>query len=244
MVVVTFNAEGRADDVPEDIRSEGDEDYNGFRNQDTLCEFVVHTMDLPYVMAENVGIKTQSYGITMGLGCAGRHPEVPIRYIVDGEGPPNSFVTCHEPLALDEDETNDKHDIVFGILGHYSTTRDDSADNLAFWEEREAERLFGSYTGRYLRLQARWDHAQPPSNEDEIATFHQPPTWWHNKHTAIMVSAAIDAGVPWVRVNLPDHANEVNDRYDVDHMPRFLPGLLDEGRPWAVLAILEMARME
>lgn len=39
----------------------------------------------------------------LGAGCAGRHPEIPIKYIVDGEGPPESFVTCHEPRALDND---------------------------------------------------------------------------------------------------------------------------------------------
>ena len=36
MVVVGFNAEGRGSDLPEDIYSEGTEDYNGFRQQDGL----------------------------------------------------------------------------------------------------------------------------------------------------------------------------------------------------------------
>jgi hypothetical protein len=243
MVVVNFNAEGRVDDAPVDIASEGTEDYNGFRQQDTLCALVQYTMDLPYTIGENVGIRTQSYGITMGAGCAARHPEIPIKYIVDGEGPPNSFVTCHEPLALDGDPGNDKHDIVLGLLGHYSTYRDDSAANLAFWEEREAIRFIGEFRGRYLRLQAEWDHAQPPSSPEQVPVFELPPMWWQNKHTTDIVNAAVEGGVPWVRVNLPEQGNAVNATYDEHHRPAFLPGRLADG-PWAVKAILEMACME
>jgi hypothetical protein len=242
MVVVTFNAEGRVDASPDDIRSEGTEDYNGFRNQDTLCELVSYTIQLPYVITENVGIKTQSFGITMGAGCAGRHPEIPIKYLVDGEGPPNSFVTCHEPRALDDDPSNDKHETIYGILNHYSIYRDPSPENRAFWEEREAERFIGSFRGRYLRLQAEWDHSQPPDNEAEITIFHLPPLWWQNKHTTDIVNIAVQGGVPWVRVNLLEQGNPVNATYDLDHPPVYLPGKLAD-KPWDVRAILEMALM-
>jgi hypothetical protein len=243
MVVVTFNAEGRADDSGQDILSEGTEDYNGHRNQDGLAAIVEYTADLDHVDPDNVGIKTQSYGITMGAGCLARHPDLPIKYLVDGEGPPNSFVTCQEPWALDADPTNDKHEIVFGILGHYSTERDPSAANLAFWETREAVRTIGQFRGRYLRLQAEWDHSQPPSTPAEIDTFHVPPLWWRARHTAMMVNAALDGGVPWVRVNLEQQGNPVNVRYDEANEPAYLPGLLAD-QPWEVRAIIEMARLE
>jgi hypothetical protein len=243
MVVVTFNAEGRVDDSPDDIASEGTEDINGFRQQDGLCALVEYTMDLPFVISDNVGIRTQSFGIAMGAGCAGRHPEIPIKYIVDGEGPPNSFVTVHEPYALDDDPTNDKHEIVFEILGHYSTYREDSPENLAFWAEREAIRYIGDFRGRYLRLQAEWDHSQPPSNLAELPAFELPPLWWQNKHTTDIVNAAVAGGVPWVRVNLPEQGNAVNATYDQNRRPVFLPGLLAD-HPWAVRAIIEMARMD
>ncbi len=243
MVVVTFNAEGRGSDRPEDVISEGTEDYNGYRQQDALCALVEITIDLPYVVSDNVGIKTQSFGIAMGAGCAGRHPEVPIKYIVDGEGPPNSFVTCHEPAALDDDPGNDKHELIYDILGRYSTTRDPSPENIAFWEQREADRFIGDFRGRYLRLQATWDHAQLPSNQAEVASFELPPDWWHNKHTTIIVNTAVAGGVPWVRVNLKEQGNPVNATYDFDHRPVFLPGELAD-RPWIVRAVIEMARME
>ena len=86
MVGLTFNAEGRMDDIStEDIRSECTEDFNGYRQQDGLCAIVKYAIDLPYLVIENVGLWSQSYGITMAAGCAARHPEIPIKYIVDGE---------------------------------------------------------------------------------------------------------------------------------------------------------------
>ncbi|MEW6718684.1 MAG: hypothetical protein AB1345_14440 [Chloroflexota bacterium] len=243
IVVFTFNAEGRVDTSPEDIASEGREDYNGFRHQDGLCELVKYAMNLTAVIHTNVGIASQSYGITMAAGCAGRYPELPIKYIVDGEGPPDSFVTCHEPRALDDDPSNDKHELVHGILNHYSIYRDPSSENLAFWEQREAIRFIGSFRGKYLRLQAQWDHAQPPDNETQMLDFYQPPLWWHNKHTMDMVNAAIAGGVPWVQVNLPEQGNPVNATFDIDHPPTYLPGMLAD-RPWLVRAILYMAALD
>lgn len=245
MVVVCFNAEGRVSDRPGDIASEGTEDFNGFRHQDGLARIVQYVMGLDYVVADNVGISTQSYGIAMAAGCAGRYPELPIKYIVDGEGPSNSFVTAHEPWALYTPPSHPRHNTykqVYERFGHYSVYRDPSPENQAFWAEREADRFIGAFRGRYLRLQAQWDHAQPPSEPAEIPMFHQPPMWWQNKHAADMVNAAVSGGVPWVRVNLPEQGNPVNATYDAENQPVYLPGKLAD-KPWSVLAVLEMARM-
>lgn len=247
MVVVAFNAEGRMDTISdEDIRSEGTEDFNGFRQQDGLCAIAQYVMDLPYVTADNVGLKSQSYGITMAAGCAARHPEIPIKYIVDGEGPPGSYVTTHEPRATMGDLK--KFQTVHEIFGRSSLWRDPSPENEAFWLEREAIRFIGDFQGRYLRLQAEWDHAQPPETEADVQTYFLPDgppegglPWWQGKHTTDIVNAAVQGGVPWVRVNLPEHGNPVNATYDVDHFPHFLPGHLAD-KPWAVRAVLEMAR--
>ena len=244
MVVVTFNAEGRVDAIAsDDMRSEGSEDYNGFRHQDGLCAVIRHVLALPFVIADNVGIATQSYGITMGAGCAGRHPEIPIKYLVDGEGPPDSYVTTHEPSTLDGDPSNDRVETVYTILGHYSLSRDPSEENQAFWSEREAIRFIGAFRGRYLRLQATWDHAQPPWSEADVLAFDQPPVWWQNKHTTDIVNAAVEGGVPWVRVNLAEHGNPVNATFDAQNPPVYIPGTLAGNRPWLVWAIMEMARL-
>jgi hypothetical protein len=42
---------------------------------------------------------------------------------------------------------------------------------------------------------------------------------------------------------LEEQGNTVNDTYDFDHRPVFLPGELAD-RPWGVRAVIEMARME
>jgi hypothetical protein len=248
MVVATFNAEGRVDESPDDILSEGTEDYNGFRQQDGLCAIVSYIMEQPYVIPENVGISTQSYGITMGAGCVGRYPEIPIKYLVDGEGPSCSFTTCHGPRFLAGDLG--KYHSVKNIFPHLAIWQDRSQENLEWWAQREADQLIGAFRGYYLRLQATWDHAQPPDNEAQIARFYRPdgwtegaPAWWHNKHAADMVNAAVNGGVPWVRVNLPPQGNPVNATYDAEHMPVFLPDKLAD-RPWSVQAILEMVNIK
>jgi len=246
MVVVAFNAEGRVDErAPEDLRSEGEEDFNGFRHQDGLAKIVEYVMGLAYVVAENVGLRSQSYGITMAAGCAGRHPELAIKYIVDGEGPPNSFVTCHGPRYLAGDLQ--KYNTVKQIFGREATWQDASSENLDWWAEREAINFIGQFRGDYLRLQATWDHAQPPDSQAEVSTYHHPegwpgggPAWWHNKHTTDIVNAAVAGGVPWVWVNLPPQGNAVNAIYHADHPPAYLPGRLAD-KPWAVRAVLEMA---
>ncbi len=246
MVVVCFNAEGRVSNHPGDIASQGTEDFNGFRHQDGLAEILQYVMGLDYVIPDNVGISTKSYGITMAAGCAGRYPEIPIKYIVDGEGPSNSFVTAHEPWALytpPSHPCHDRYEQVHELFGHYSIYRDDSPGNQAFWAEREADKFIGEFRGRYLRLQAEWDHAQPPSELGEIPVFHQPPMWWQCKHAMDMVNAAVAGGVPWVCVNLPEQGNPINATYDADDQPVYLPGRLAD-KPWAVLAVLEMARMD
>ena len=246
MVVVSFNAEGRIGTLaPDDLRSEGVEDFNGFRHQDGLANLITYVAGLGYVDVDNIGLKSQSYGITKAAGCVGRHPDLPIKYLIDGEGPPFGFVTCHGPRFLAGDMQ--KYNTVEGIFGRLATWQDNSQTNLDWWYEREALNFIGQFRGSYLRLQATWDHAQPPENASEIAIFHHPggwpgggPAWYHNKHTDDIVNAAVGGGVPWVRVNLPPQGNTVNATYDADNPPTYLPGRLAD-QPWAVRAILEMA---
>jgi hypothetical protein len=143
-----------------------------------------------------------------------------------------------------------KYNTVKEIFGREATWQDSSPENLEWWSEREAINFIGDFRGHYLRLQATWDHAQPPEREADIPQYNHPngwpgggPAWWHNKHTTDIVNAAVVGGVPWVRVNLPEQGNPINATYDADHPPVFLPGELAD-KPWGVRAILEMARME
>jgi len=246
MCVVSFNAEGRIDTLaPDDLRSEGVEDFNGFHHQDGLANLIEYIAGLDFVNVDNIGLKSQSYGITMAAGCLGRHPDLPVKYLVDGEGPPFSFVTCHGPRYLAGDMQ--KYTTVLDIFGREATWQDSTQPNLNWWYEREAINFIGQFRGAYLRLQATWDHAQPPESPAEMATYHHPggwpgggPAWYQNKHTSDIVNAAVAGGVPWVRVNLPPQGNAVNATYDADNPPTYLPGRLAD-QPWAVRAILEMA---
>jgi hypothetical protein len=140
------------------------------------------------------------------------------KYIVDGEGPPSSFVTCHGPRYLGGERQ--KYNTVVGIFERLATWQDDLQENLDWWYEREAINFIGQFVGYYLRLQATWDHAQPPENIPQIASYDHPegwpnggPSWWHNKHTIDIVNTAVAGGVPWVRVNLPGQGNLVNAIY-------------------------------
>jgi hypothetical protein len=56
-----------------------------------------------------------------------------------------------------------------------------------------------------------------------------------------MVNAAIEGGVPWVRVNLAGQGNAVNQRFDAERQPVYLPGELSDDPMIPVRAVLEMA---
>jgi hypothetical protein len=110
-----------------------------------------------------------------------------------------------------------KYNTVLDIFGRLATWQDDSQANLHGWFEREAIIFMGDFCGRYLRLQANWDHAQPSESAAQVTLYDHPggwpgsgPAWWHNKHTIDIVRAALEGGVPWVRVNLPAQGNDVN----------------------------------
>ena len=74
--------------------------------------------------------------------------------------------------------------------------------------------------------------------------FHKPPTWWQGKHTCDIVNAAIEGGVPWVRVNLAGQGNAVNEKYDADRQPVYIPGGLNDDPMIPVRAVLEMVLAE
>ncbi len=198
-VVVAFNAPGRGNGFPGNLTSGGTEDCNGFAGQDALVAIIHYTAALPNVDAGNLGVQSGSYGITMAAGALGRHPELPVKYLVDLEGPSNNLITT---FYYGPDERP--------LCDHRSTVTDPSAANLAWWQEREAYRFIGGFRGAYLRVQAEIDHAQPPGIYD---------------HTLEMNNTAVSSGVPWVRVNGPEVGNPINVVY-AGTLPAWLSGRL------------------
>ena len=232
-----FNPEGRGRDHP----SEGEEDYNGFIHQDDLKTVIEFAYSRPNVVQDNIGVMTHSFGITIGAGCLGRYPELPVKYLVDVEGPSESFVTCHEPWSLDEDSTNDKIEIAFNNFGHCSTYRDSSEENQTFWAEREATRFIGSMRCRYLRLQAEWDHAQPPNAQ--YPEFDYPPLWYQCKHGIDLVNLATLGMSPWTRVNGLPLGNPRNILYNREHPPVYYEEAMSSHQGEQQFVIREMAMM-
>jgi len=236
-VELHFNAEGRGLLHP----SEGTEDYNGFVHQDDLKAVIEFAHALPNVLDDNVGVVTGSYGITMGACCLGRHPELEVKYLVDQEGPSESYVTVFEPWALDADPSNDRHEQGFAVFGHYSTYRDPSPENVAFWSQREATRYIGGMRCRYVRMQAQWDHAQPPNQQ--WPGFDYPPLWYPGKHGVDLVNLATLGDSPWTRVNAASLGNAPNATYGHDDSPVFYSGRMADHPDELRTVLLEMVAM-
>ena len=237
-VEVHFNAEGRGEQHP----SDGEEGQNGFVQQDDLKAMIEFVHTRPNVMTDNVGVVTHSYGITMGAGCLGRYTGLKVKYLIDCEGPSESFVTCKEPWSLDEDPSNDMHEFIYGMFGHYSTYRDSSPENWAWWSEREATRFIGGIRCRYLRIQAEWDHAQPPN--EQWPGFDYPPLWYQCKHGVDLVNLATGGSSPWTRVNGFPLGNEPNMFYSREHPPVYYDRLWSDHEEELGNIIREMAAME
>jgi hypothetical protein len=194
-VYVAFNLLGRGKGLPGNLKSEGQTNCNGFLDQDALKAVVDHVAALPNVDDTNIGLLTSSFGVAVGAGAVGRYPDLPVAYFVDVEGPHDSRVICFYDAG---------HEVA--VCGHLSLASDPSAENEAFWAEREALRHIGTYPGRYLRIQAEDDHAQEP---------------FYFRHAVEMINAATHADYGgsgeclWTRMNGSDVGNPVNAVYNI-----------------------------
>jgi len=138
IIAITFDPDGRG-------KSTGQEDYNGHKQQDGLAAVVRFAATLPNVDAQKIGIATYSYGITMGSGALARHPDVPVKFLIDWEGPADRNYTSG--CAADN-------------RGRIQWQP--CSDN-AWWSEREAVNFIGTLRVRvpYQRIQSEKDHVQP-----------------------------------------------------------------------------------
>ncbi len=137
--LVVFDPDGRGN-------SEGEENQNGYAHQDGLAAIIEYAAALPEVDAEHIGLVSYSYGVTMATGVLARHPGLPIRFLIDWEGPANR----NDTGGCDEDKTGH-------LTGH-------PCDDEDFWGEREASNFALYLQVPYQRLQSESDHAQPDND--------------------------------------------------------------------------------
>jgi len=123
--------------------SEGEEDYNGFIHQDNMKQVIEYVAGLPNVDRSNIGVLTASYGLTASAGCMARYPKLPVKYVVDLEGP--TYKDHMIPPSRREEMAT--------FFGH-------ELDDDDFWKERGAVQFIDKIKCRYLRIQGLPDHAQ------------------------------------------------------------------------------------
>jgi pimeloyl-ACP methyl ester carboxylesterase len=142
-VVVVFDPDGRG-------QSEGEEDKNGHIHQDGLAEIIYTIAGFSFVDADRIGVLSYSYGITMASGALARYPDLPVRFLIDWEGPANR-----------EDTT---HGCAPGFQGAGSIEFMSDCGDEAFWVEREAQIFIAQVEQYYQRVQTEQDHSQPDSS--------------------------------------------------------------------------------
>ncbi len=139
MVVIVFDPDGRG-------RSEGQEDDDGFIQQDGLAAVLRFAAALPEVDADRLGLVSFSYGITMASGALARHPDLPVLFLIDWEGPA------------------DRNDTGGCDAAHTGHLQAHACDDEAFWSEREAAAFATQLALPYQRIQSEKDHVQPDLN--------------------------------------------------------------------------------
>ncbi|MBI5304635.1 MAG: hypothetical protein HY868_21055 [Chloroflexi bacterium] len=140
ILAVIFDPDGRG-------KSTGQEDFNGHKQQDGLAAVVRFAATLPEVDAQQIGIATYSYGITMGSGALARYSDLPVKFLMDWEGPADRNYTTTGCRGT----------------GANRIQWQPCTDNV-WWAEREAVNFIGKIRVPYQRVQSEKDHVQPNNN--------------------------------------------------------------------------------
>jgi pimeloyl-ACP methyl ester carboxylesterase len=131
---VEFDPDGRGD-------SGGSEDCNGPAQQDGLAAIISYAATSSVVDPSRIVVACFCYGLALAVGTLARHPELPVRLLVDWEG----------PAWRDE-------------IKRLAPFRDRRIEDLrgedAWWREREPAELLPSVAVPYQRVQSDPDHAQ------------------------------------------------------------------------------------
>lgn len=169
MGVFGFDPEGRG-------KSEGLEDYNGSIHQDDLTTVIKYLRSLRgEVDHRNIGILSFYDGTTMAVGSLNKNPRLDVKYLIDIEGPGTRDecvrLRCPVPEGVGLEDF--------------------------FWKDREAIKFIDRIFCRYLRLQAKTDHAL---NDDKTYAIN-------------MYNTALKGKSPWARCNYNGTYQEMDPKF-------------------------------
>ncbi|HFD39454.1 MAG TPA: hypothetical protein ENJ31_06350, partial [Anaerolineae bacterium] len=165
LTIIVFDPDGRG-------RSEGVEDDDGYIHQDGLAALIRFAATLPEVDADRIGLVSYSYGVTMAAGALARHPDLPVRFLIDWEGPA------------------DRNDTGGCDAAHTGHLKNHPCDDEAFWREREAATFARQLPVPYQRLQSEKDHVQPDVNHALLMIANATATEYGGQGIS-----------PWTRLN-------------------------------------------
>ncbi|MBT3298535.1 hypothetical protein HN385_06420 [archaeon] len=139
-ITIIFDADGRG-------LSSGEEDYNGYVQQDGLYGIYRFVENYDGVNKENIGLASFSYGVSMASGMLGRYQDsVNIKYYIEWEGPTNRFY-----VTVGCKETSHINAIKEGV----------DCNDEEYWLEREALRFVPYFKVDYFQIiQGQKDHVQ------------------------------------------------------------------------------------
>lgn len=140
--LVMFDPEGRG-------RSEGKEDLNGPTGQDALDAVIRAAAKDSRVNPKQMGLVSYSFGIALATGVLARHPDVPVKFYIDWEGP----VSRDYASGCSRGANPMQSELPFG-----------ACDDDSWWKPREAINQIGKVKVPYWRLQFTRDHVQPTWN--------------------------------------------------------------------------------
>lgn len=200
IVAVDFAPQGRG-------ASEGQDDHHGPIHQDDLKAVVDFVTPLSFVQQDNIGILSHSYGVALATGALSRHPEMPVAFLIDVEGPacPGRDIVRglenNEPWAEQtillfsgKDELSPEEYAELEIHGG-------AISDEAYWAERDAARFAENLPCPYLRVQFDIDHAQGTDKH----------------HMMEIINAATEHSEQWTRCN----DNPPNIVYSEDELANY-----------------------
>lgn len=181
-VAVEFDPDGRGD-------SGGAEAYNGPSQQDGLAAVIDFTAGIPLVDPGRLVVASFCFGLALAVGALARHRDLPVRLLVDWEGPA-------------------RREQIQRLAPFRNRRIEDRRGEDAWWCEREPAEQISLVTVPYQRVQSDPDHAQPSVDHAlELIRLATQPAYGGLGRS------------PWTRLNgnLPNHVYK--DRAEASFLP-------------------------